>query len=72
MSKHYGVICRECKTPIILDDLNEDTGTEMTFYTVQSEPIACAECGFSGLYGPKDGHPFQMEDKQTVLPERLK
>jgi hypothetical protein len=62
MSKHYGVKCHECETPIILEDLNDYSEGKMTFYTVQSEPIPCRACGFSGLYGPLDGHPFELAD----------
>lgn len=63
MSRHYGVKCRECGTPIILGDLDEFDPNQLPIYTVPLDrPIPCKECGYSGMYEHRETIQFEIPE----------
>jgi hypothetical protein len=63
MSLRYGVDCASGLGHFIpLEYVTNDAGNAITFYAVPTEPILCPDCGFSALYGPKDGRQQDMAD----------
>jgi ribosomal protein S27E len=62
MSEHYGVKCHECEKTTRLADADHNSPNQMAFFTVPSEEIECLNCGHKGLYGPKEGFGYWMED----------
>ncbi len=61
MSKHFGVKCGRCKTPIILGDLEEFVKDKFPVYVIPLTAITC-HCGYTAQYGSKDKIEFETQD----------
>lgn len=60
MSKHFGVVCKNCDTAIIIETLDEFSENEITFYAMPLTPTTCQKCDHSHLYEAKDKLEFAI------------
>jgi len=64
MSKHYGVKCAKCKTPIIIENLDDFETNKLEFGVMPLTPITCPvpKCGHSVRYDSRQGFEFEIRE----------
>lgn len=60
MSRHYGVKCEKCNTPIIVENLDDFDENKIQFQPIPLTPIPRQVCGHSALYGSENKIEFEI------------